>query len=53
MLYNAIDCIGQPMFEWRWAFRIVSGDKEKDDKLIAEADPETIFHGEEWGWGIK
>ena len=47
-----LDCIGQPMFEWRWAFRVVTGDKEADDRIIASTDPEKTFQGAEWGVGI-
>ena len=50
--YFFIDCIGQPIFEWRWAFRVVSGDKENDDKIILATDPDSVFTGEEWGVGI-
>ena len=41
------------MFEWRWAFRVVSGNKANDDEAIANADPDQIFTGDEWGWGFR
>ena len=51
--YDLLDCIGQPMFEWRWAFRVTSGQKDQDDKKIVAADPSKIFKGDEWGLGIR
>ena len=47
-----LDCIGQPIFELRWAFRVVTGDKIKDDQIISSTDPGATFHGDEWGVGI-
>jgi len=53
VLSKITDCIGQPMFEWRWAFRVTSGQKDLDDKKIVAADPSKIFKGDEWGLGIS
>ena len=52
LLLYALDCIGQPIFELRWAFRVVTGDKSKDDQIISSTDPGATFHGDEWGVGI-
>lgn len=52
VLSKVTDCIGQPIFEWRWAFRVVTGDKQKDDQIISSIDPNETFHGDEWGVGI-
>ena len=41
------------MFEWRWAFRVTSGQKDQDDKKIVAADPSKLFKGDEWGLGIR
>ena len=52
VLSKITDCIGQPMFELRWAFRIQSPDKEEDDKKILAADI-SQFEGDSWGYGIS
>jgi len=52
VLSKVTDCIGQPIFELRWAFRVVTGDKIKDDQIISSTDPGATFHGDEWGVGI-
>ena len=41
------------MFEWRWAFRVTTGQKEQDDKKIVATDASKMFKGDEWGLGIR
>ena len=52
VLSKITDCIGQPMFELRWAFRVATVDKEIDDKIIKATDSSKTFLGAEWGLGI-
>ena len=52
VLSKITDCIGQPMWELRWAFRVTTNQKEADDKAIQSTNISKTFAGAEWGLGI-
>lgn len=52
VLSKITDCIGTPMFELRWAFRISTNNAKFDEKMILTPNNLNMFKGDEWGFGM-